>query len=170
MSNLVRARINRQFMDTECIEKAIQELGWSLYKVGNTYTLCDGFILIQTDNGFKLIYNEANEKHRNFVNKFPEVYDRQVQDKIERLRREELELMKMDEDRVLSVFASEEEKKAREIQLRRERMALEQKKKEEKIAIQKKGDAILEKAKKLGYEVRTENKNGERILVCVRRK
>lgn len=162
MSHLARAMISRQFLDKECIEKAIGILGFEVKKEGNIYSLCCGFSLSQTAKGFEIVYESGNIKHLSLLQKFPEIYDRAVKEKIEHLKKEE--------DSALASFASEEEKKTQEIRLRRERMALEQKMREEKAAIQKKGDAILEAAKKLGYTVKTETKNGERILVCVRRK
>ena len=162
MSHLARAMIGRQFLDIDCIEKAIGILGFEVKKEGNTYILCSGFSISQTAKGFEIVYESGNTKHLSILKKFPETYDRAVKEKIEHLKKEE--------ENALAMFASEDERKAQEIRLRREILALEQKQKEEKAVIKKKGDAILEAAKKLGYTVKSEIKNGERVLVCVRRK
>ncbi len=159
MSHIARAKIIKtSFVDVECVEEALLK---------NPLPL--GLELKKTTDGFIMDYTLSDPLHEKFVNDFPLLYESILKEKIERLHREEAHLKEA------SALAdiSEEERRTREIKLRRERMRLEgvQKKEaeENRLRIGTEIKKILGKAKASGFEIKEERKGKEVVYQFIRR-
>ena len=154
MSHIVRAKvIKTSFVDVECVEKALLK---------NPVPL--GLELKKTTDGFIMDYTLSDPLHEKFVKDFPLLYDSILKEKIERLHREEASAL---------ADISEEERRTREIKLRRERMRLEgiQKKEaeENRLRIGTEIKKIIGKARASGFEIKEERQGKEVVYQFIRR-
>lgn len=154
MSNIVRAKVIKTFfVDVECVEEALLK---------NPVPL--GLELKKTTDGFIMDYTLSDPLHEKFVKDFPLFYDSILKEKIERLHREEASAL---------ADISEEERRTREIKLRRERMRLEgiQKKEAEKnrLRIGTEIKKIIGKARASGFEIKEERQGKEVVYQFIRR-
>jgi hypothetical protein len=154
MSNIVRAKVIKTFfVDVECVEEALLK---------NPVPL--GLELKKTTDGFIMDYTLSDPLHEKFVKDFPLFYDSILKEKIERLHREEASAL---------ADISEEERRTREIKLRRERMRLEgiQKKEaeENRLRIGTEIKKIIGKARASGFEIKEERQGKEVVYQFIRR-
>lgn len=177
MSNITRAVIiQSKFYDLECVFDALKRMGVRYSKVPTR----DGYYVSIPEYSLKFeckgntvnaVYNIRNAKARQFIYEFMGVYKKVFNEKLERLRIEEL---KLHEQQALAEIAKQEELKHRAQEIKRKRLRLEKAKKREEIekrkAIDEKKRIIIERAKKLGYDVREEVHKNEIVLVLVRRR
>lgn len=159
MSNIVRAKVIKTFfVDVECVEEALLK---------NPVPL--GLELKKTIDGFIMDYTLSDPLHEKFVKEFPLLYESILKEKIERLHREEAHL----KEASALTDISEEERRTREIKLRRERMKLEgiQKKEaeENRLRIGTEIKKILGKARASGFEIKEERQGKEVVYQFIRR-
>ena len=159
MSHIARGRvIKTSFVDVECVEEALLK---------NPVPL--GLNLNKTADGFIMDYTLSDPLHEKFVKEFPLLYESILKEKIERLHREEAHLKEA------SAFAdiTEDERRTKEIKLKRERMRLEgiQKKEaeENRLRIGTEIEKILGKARASGFEIKEERQGKEVVYQFIRR-
>jgi len=159
MSCRIRASIVPiQFLNSECVEQALEECPCPA-----------GLTLQRQETTFVVNYTDDNVGHRTFLRDFPVVYERKVSEMLERLRREQAELK---EQSALVAFA-EEDRRRKEIELKREIKRLEKERKaeveEHKKEIERKVEIMVERAKTAGFVPKKEEINGKVRIQLVRR-
>lgn len=165
MSHISKAVIQRAFHDQECIQKALEELNVNSRQQGNSYVIGDGLTIENTSNGCLINYYPEYQHHLSFISDFSRMYDLKIEEKIQKLRLEEA---RVKEEAALQQF-SQEERRKKELELRRKRMKMENERKKELEEKNRKVNNILERAKKYGYEIREERVGTERIIQLVKR-
>ena len=159
MSHIVRAKvIKTSFVDVECVEEALLQI-----------PIPSGLRLEKQSDRFTMGYTISNPSHEKFVKEFPPLYESILKEKIERLHREEAHLK---EAAALNAI-SEEERRTKDIKLRRERMRLEgiQKKEveENRLRIGTEIKKVLAKARASGFEIKEERQGKEVVYQFIRR-
>lgn len=159
MSCRIRASIVPiQFLNSECVGQALEECPCPA-----------GLTLQKQETKFVVTYIGTNKKHRVFLRDFPAIYDRKVSEMLERLRREQADLK---EQSALAAFA-EEDRRRKEIELKREIKRLEKERKaeaeEHKKEIERKVGVMVERAKTAGFVPKREEINGKVRIQLVRR-
>jgi len=174
MSSRVKAFILQDMNDVECIEEALDAMGESYTKNQNQIVISPNLKIDISSHQAELevTYDRADSNHINtnqFIADLTKEYNKIIKEKIERLKLEEA---KVRESEVLEQF-SEDEKRKKELKLKKERLRLEAIKRKEKAELRKKisekANAIRDKAKKLGYQIKEEVKGEERVMVLIRR-
>lgn len=123
-----------------------------------------GMISKETERGKRMVASRSQEIN-NFIYNIEEVYDRFLDEKIERLKYEAESLNKIqneEEERKKRIMRERELKRLEHIKKRRER--------EKRKMIEENTEKLRERAKELGYEIEEQEVNDERILVLVRRR
>lgn len=159
MSCRIRAKIIPcKFLNSECVELALQECPCPA-----------GITLQKQENKFIIQYSDYSQSHLKFLNNFPKIYNRITDEMLERLRREQAELK---EKSALEAF-SEEDRRKKEIEVKREIKRLEKERKaekeEHKKEIEKKIELMIQKAKTAGFVPKKEEINGKVRIQLVRR-
>jgi hypothetical protein len=181
MSNITIATIRRNtiFLNEEDLKKALERTGLRYHILQNgDIEINDILTLQKTTQGYTAIfkvemrYTQLTSKGRqtemkvmSTLSNIESAYRNIVEERVERIKYEESRLQEM---------TSEEERKKKEILLKRERMKIERlRKKEEDMkrkSIEEKIEKLRTKAKSMGYEVQEEVRENERVLVLVRRR
>ena len=167
-----RAIILRNLNDREAIEEALKVMKCHYVLKGNTIEITEDMGIELVPSGTQLRYiirdNWQNQKLNTFIDDLNRNYDQVLNDRIEKLKLEEARLK---EKAILEKF-SEEEKKKKELALRKKRLLLETVKRKEsaqlKRIIEEKATAIRERAARLGYRVKEEVRGKEKVMVLVR--
>lgn len=174
MSCAIRAFALNNFISLECVEEALHEMRVSCTRNNDILTaafpeLHSSSLISFTRNGMLVEMLVRGDLPHDFMKNFTAAHDRIVQETIERLRRQEREIR---ERAVLENIGKDEALKE-ERRLREERMELEslimEQEEEKKRIIEQKRNAIIEKAKQLGYTISEGVRADERRLVLVRR-
>ena len=167
-----RAIILRNLNDREAIEEALKAMKCHYVLKGNTIEITGEMAIELTSAGAQLRYiirdNWQNQKLNTFIDDLNRNYDQILNDRIEKLKLEEARL---NEKAILDKF-SEEEKKKKELALRKERMRLEAVKRKESAQlmriIEEKAVTIRERAARLGYRIKEEVRGKDKVMVLVR--
>ena len=159
MSCRIRASIVPiQFLNSECVEQALEECPCPA-----------GLTLQKQETKFVVNYIDGNKQHQIFLRDFPAVYERKVNEMLERLRREQADLK---EQSALAAF-TEEDRRKKEIELKREIKRLEKERKaeieEHKKEIERKVETMVQRAKTAGFVPKKEVVNGKVRIQLVRR-
>lgn len=177
MSNITRAVIiQSKFHDLECVFEALEQMGVRYSRVGtqNNYRVDIPEYYLRFEcrgNTVYAVYDTENTRAKQFIYEFMKVYKKVLDEKLERLHLEEL---KLHEQQVLAEIAKQEELRRRAQKIKRRRLQLEKARKREEIEmrreIEQKKKIIVERAKRLGYDIREEVHGNEIVLVLVRRR
>lgn len=174
MSNITKAVIlQSKFYDKECIIETLRRMNIKFIEQGKIIMIPDlNFRLVMEKDAFTVVYdNLYAEQVKQFISRFMYIYRKTFEEKLERIRLEEL---KIQEEKILAEVARQKELEQRMLELRKKRMRLEKIKKKEEIErkreIANKVKEIIENAKKYGYEIKVEEKENERVIVLVRRR
>lgn len=160
MSCIMRAKIVPcKFLNSECLELALQECPCP-----------EGVTLLKRENEFIINYSLNHyPNHLSFVNNFPKIYNLKAEEMLERLRREQAELK---ENSAQGAF-EEEDRRKKEIELKREIKKLEKERKteaeEHKKDIEKKVEIMVQRARTAGFVPKKEEINGKVRIQLVRR-
>lgn len=173
MSHRVKYALIPDMHDTECIEKALQQLGAKYVKAGRDYVL-ENCRLNNQGTGYQLQYIEyetpfgAIDVH-SFVQKLRKTYEKLLDEKIARIRLEE---SKLKARQIADQFTAEEKRKE-ESRLKIEAAQLEELRRKEheekKRKTQEAVAKIKENAAKSNYLVREEMQGTKKVLVLVKR-
>lgn len=159
MSCIMRAKIVPcKFLNFECVESALQECPCP-----------QGLNLLKREKEFIINYSEYDSNHLSFLEIFPRIYNQKAEEMLERLRREQAELK---ENSALGAF-EEEDRRKKEIELKREIKKLEKERKaeaeEHKKEIEKKVEIMVQRARTAGFVPKKEEINGKVRIQLVRR-
>lgn len=159
MSCIMRAKIVPcKFLNFECVESALQECPCP-----------QGLTLLKHEKEFIINYSEDDSNHLSFLENFPRIYNHKAEEMLERLRREQAELK---ENSALGAF-EEEDRRKKEIELKREIKKLEKERKaeadEHKKEIEKKVEIMVQRARTAGFVPKKEEINGKVRIQLVRR-
>ena len=181
MSVIVRAKmitINTKFSDEKCLMDALKAENIAFIKNENRIMIQDGEIdIIKEGATFMVkfmgnVYEGSGEREtketiqkRKLIARIEKQYDRILEEKIERLKYEEKEILRA---------LSEEEREKKKTIMERERARLERirrkREREKAKKIMNKINKLKEKATMLGYAIEERIEKNERILVLVRRR
>ncbi|GAB7016335.1 hypothetical protein JCM10550A_17030 [Methanogenium cariaci] len=159
MSCRIRAKIIPcQFFNSDCVKMALEECP------------CPAGLTLQSrENKFIVDYIDDNRAHQKFLENFPRIYNQKADEMLERLRREQADLK---ENSALAAF-SEEDRRRKEIKIKREIKRLEKERKaeqeEHKKEIESKVEIMVQRAKTAGFVPKKELINGKVRIQLVRR-
>ncbi|RME67680.1 MAG: hypothetical protein D6778_02925 [Nitrospirae bacterium] len=187
MSVITRARVfvEMEFSDRQCLVEALRETGCVFKEQGNIIDVSTpeaGFRLRQGPDGWKAEFTvqkwdgiETPESKTNrqaimkLLTNLQDAYQKALQEKIERLRREQLKRA-CDEEAQRLMTTEQKEKEEAELAIKRRQLerTLRKIKRQKQKEIEKRLNEIKSKAKKLGYQVQEEEAGSERRLVLIK--
>ncbi len=139
---------------TEIVDRGIRASRWGI--IGN-----------ETEKGKRMVDSRTREVYR-FIDDIEDIYDRFLNEKIEKLKLEQYE-----KESLREIQNEEEERKTRimrEREIKRLERIKRKREKERRKMVEEKTEKLKERAKMLGYEIEEQVVNDERILVLVRRR
>lgn len=160
MSGRVRASIilSIKYLNSECVEMALKECP------------CPRDLSLQKhDTKFIVDYVGYNKEHQTFLKDFPSIYNRKIEEMLERLRREQADLKG---ESALAAF-TEEDRRKKELEIKRDIKRIEKERKteleERKKEIEQKIETMVQRAKTAGFVTKREEIKGKVRIQLVRR-